>query len=1404
MKTRYLAKKAMAVVLSVALLMSCMVFTGFSTNAAETQEFHYHFDDATTLGYFNGSSNNQNAVFYSGETYNGNANSVKCAYPNSDATGKYCAFSLPNNSGAYYNGRNNGQTVYLKAGQPYKATITYKVNSYSIKSDLWFAIGMGNLSSMQNYSFLTTASNKVKFAEITGVTDGWVTVTKIITTTNNNAGVYIVVAPDPIDATGRYGMEVLIGQVDFVPVSLVQITTNNNGSVSSFEAVVGDPLDLGTPTRDGYEFGGWYTDTNYTTPAPATVPATAATYYAKWTALSTETVVSCIVNGAEVATYSGMAGEAMVLPAPASVPAGYYFMDWYTDTTYTTKAPAAFPDANTSYYAKLVALDLETVLMRNGFASRDTYTNSGMRSGKYGATNSSDNVNALVDASAGVMRIYRDSNSANNAGYEGIAGFRIFAGDSTANYCADGSKWYSDSKPAKALALYTTVKYKAVNVPVDTVMGVVTGSYNWSNKDVDTLIADGVNATGANRSNLVSIPAGTVDTDWQIARLYNVVGGDNHGFHFVCGGDGTATAGTEILIDEIISYVVTEGSGSMITFDAQNGTSSKMFYPAGMAVDFPVPVRTNYEFEGWFTDDTFETSAPATAPAEDVTYVAKWRALVEFHTVTFMNGDKQVFTLRDAVGTAYDISTVTPDFGYGYSWTEATSGAAPTGVIGDADETFNTVFAPIVESFEGFETGDGVSADVISGNGSARNITEDYAHTGAKSLKIKLNESASSASWARIMPKYPTSYIEANPNTGYHVTAWVMSPEDTDIYLMIGGDTDPDHPWTGGSVLTTLKKEALQLTAGEWTKVEVDVEGFPNGNKLSIGLALNNGDANKFAYMDDLSFSRFDVYVKDEAIADYETATVGENKNLSSSQNAFVAVSNEMNRTIGGANSLKFWGSDGGGNTRAQALVTDYNGAPIAIKAGGTYRVSYWVYAPANFDYGTGYTNPSAIHRCWLAVADQTTPFSTSYAKNDYVVYEQNTTGAKIDEWFQVMASFTSTKDGYLRLGMSETSGGNTTNNSCYCFYVDDVQVVDASVVANVYSYEDLANGTDVELRKNNGGYYAKVTTAASHSGLNAVEVSNTAQGSGNIRAQMLLKYADGSDVVLTADHDYMVTFWARAGKTDQLRFWLAAQKTEGAGFTVSGDKDQYGLYKTGATSYGDYSGDVTLTDKWQLFTAFVTAKNTANDVDGKKILIGFQNGMSTNGSVYVDDFQVIDLTNGEGGMSKVDTAALFVPGIDASSHISVSPAAENSAIYTATNTAGVETEYAAIRLFGTYETFEADTTTINLNGTIYRVDGRGMDVYMEGSKVGSVSVSGNDLKNVWMMDDNTAYYSILVKNINAVNAAKELTAQTWVKVNINGSDVVLHSTMSNAITANGIYAAACAQTGIDYGWFSE
>jgi uncharacterized repeat protein (TIGR02543 family) len=123
------------------------------------------------------------------------------------------------------------------------------------------------------------------------------------------------------------------------------------------------PITLAAPAREGYSFGGWYADSDFSGSVVAEIPADSTgnkTFYARWS--PAEYAITYELNGgtnteANPATYTIESPSITLAAAPART--GYSFGGWYADSGFTGSKVALIPGGSTgdkAFYAKWTAV----------------------------------------------------------------------------------------------------------------------------------------------------------------------------------------------------------------------------------------------------------------------------------------------------------------------------------------------------------------------------------------------------------------------------------------------------------------------------------------------------------------------------------------------------------------------------------------------------------------------------------------------------------------------------------------------------------------------------------------------------------------------------------------------------------------------------------------------------------------------------------------------------------------------------------------------------------------------------------------------------------------------------------------------------------------------------------------
>ena len=150
----------------------------------------------------------------------------------------------------------------------------------------------------------------------------------------------------------------------------IVFNTNSGSTISpitqDYNTAVSKPAN---PTRDGYEFGGWYIDNGtfeneYTFD---TMPLNGITLYAKWN-VETYTITYHLddgTNGENPATYTILTNDIELEDASKE---GYTFNGWYTEQSYTNKIETIYTNLvqNLNLYAKFTINQYTMTFNTNG------------------------------------------------------------------------------------------------------------------------------------------------------------------------------------------------------------------------------------------------------------------------------------------------------------------------------------------------------------------------------------------------------------------------------------------------------------------------------------------------------------------------------------------------------------------------------------------------------------------------------------------------------------------------------------------------------------------------------------------------------------------------------------------------------------------------------------------------------------------------------------------------------------------------------------------------------------------------------------------------------------------------------------------------------------------------------
>ncbi len=441
-------------------------------------------------------------------------------------------------------------------------------------------------------------------------------------------------------------------------VTLYTITYEVNGgtTVSAESHAAGVTITAPTaPTKEGYTFGGWYTDALLTTAYTfTTMPASNLTLYAKWNVIIVNQTISFEENGGSVvADITAPVGSAVTPPEhPTKV--GHTFAGWYTDIALTTAYTfGVMPSTALTLYAKWTVNNYTITFEENGGSvvaditqgyhtavtapatpTREGYTFAGwysdiaLTTAYTFTTMPASNVTLYAkwtlnnytitfeeNGGSGVMDITQGYNTAVTAPAEPLREGHTFAG------------WYSDIALTTAYT-FTTMPASNLTLYAKWTLNNYTITFEENGGSVVADITQGYHTA-------VTAPATPTKSGMVFMGWY-----------------------TDIALTTVYTFT-TMPSVNMTLYakwDYETYTLTFMNTEGLLPVDIkahdpimlPTPTKTGHTLEGWYIDAFFLTPFELTTmPEEDVTIYAKWS--INQYTVSYNTSGGN--TIADATAT---------------------------------------------------------------------------------------------------------------------------------------------------------------------------------------------------------------------------------------------------------------------------------------------------------------------------------------------------------------------------------------------------------------------------------------------------------------------------------------------------------------------------------------------------------------------------------------------------------------------------------------------------------------------------------------------------------------------------------------------------------------------------------
>ncbi|MEN9965202.1 MAG: Internalin-A precursor [Actinomycetota bacterium] len=474
--------------------------------------------------------------------------------------------------------------------------------------------------------------------------------------------------------------------------------TGGNSVSSANFTVGGSAITLPTPTRTGYTFGGWYSDSGLSTfvgsAGASYSPSATVTLYAKWTA-NTLTVTYNSNGGSDVSSVTTTTGGTISSAPTAPTRTGYSFAGWYSNVGLTVAANFPYAHgqtANFTLYAKWTGNPIVVTYESNGgsaLASGSTATGATISAAPTAPTRSG----YVFDG------WYSDSGLTTSVSFPFVHGqtadFTLYAKWALGTYTVTYNYNSATGGNSTANASFTTGG-TAITLPTPTRTG-----YSFAGWYSDAGLSNLAGAAGASISPTASSNLYAKWTADTLTVSFETNGGINlASTTTVTGGNlaapsapnraGYSFAGwfSDSGLTTPVSFPFAHGQTSSFTLYAKwtagtyavtynynsatggNSLVNSSFTTGDLALTLPTPTRNGYSFGGWFSDAGLSTlvgsAGGAYSPTSSETLYAKWTA--NTLTVSFVaNGGSAVSGTTSLTGGTLTAPTAPTRVGYNFA-----------------------------------------------------------------------------------------------------------------------------------------------------------------------------------------------------------------------------------------------------------------------------------------------------------------------------------------------------------------------------------------------------------------------------------------------------------------------------------------------------------------------------------------------------------------------------------------------------------------------------------------------------------------------------------------------------------------------------------------------------------------
>src|SRR5690554_520102 len=368
------------------------------------------------------------------------------------------------------------------------------------------------------------------------------------------------------------------------------ITFDSNGGspvtaiTQDYATTVSKPTD---PTKAGYTFAGWYSDSNLSTAYTfTTMPAEDITLYAKWNIITYSINYELAGGLNHLSNPSSYTIETNTIILSAPTKEGYTFEGWYSDLNFTNYVSEITIGSigNLTLYAKWTLNSYTLSFNSNGGSP----------------------VTAITQDYATTVSKPTDPTK---VGY-------TFAG------------WYSDSNLSTA---YTFTTLPAEDITLYAKWNIITYNINYELADGLNHLSNPSSYTVETNTITLSEPSkeGYTFSGWYSDEQYTV----------------EVLEITQGSIGDITLYAKWSINNYTVNYESNGGSLvESITQDYATTVSKPTdPTKVGYTFAGWYSDSNLSTAYTfTTMPAEDITLYAKWNIITYSINYELDGGDNHV------------------------------------------------------------------------------------------------------------------------------------------------------------------------------------------------------------------------------------------------------------------------------------------------------------------------------------------------------------------------------------------------------------------------------------------------------------------------------------------------------------------------------------------------------------------------------------------------------------------------------------------------------------------------------------------------------------------------------------------------------------------------------------------